>query len=142
MQREKLSDALYEVHKWQPGSLLSKLWQIMGQMRDGRFVVHMQSAMKATLHQGTTKLGVKKHRVGSTEDCYAFVPYKYPEGDAELNVMEVHGIAVLRWHPEDAEDDVLGAVHQQEAAHADDVEDALAIPGTLRRSQALEPPSC
>jgi hypothetical protein len=65
------------------------------------------------------------------------VPYEYPEGDAELNVMEVHGIAVLRWHPEDAEDDVLGAMHQQEAAHADDVEDALAIPGTLRLSQAL-----
>jgi hypothetical protein len=67
------------------------------------------------------------------------VPYKYPEGDAELNVMEVQGIAVLRWHPHDAEDDVLGAMHQQEAAHADeiiDVEDAEAISGTIRRSQA------
>jgi hypothetical protein len=111
----------------------------MGQMRDGTFLVHLQSAMKVTLHQGTTKLGEKKHRFGSTEDSYAFVPYEYPEGDAELNVMEVHGIAVLRWHTHDAEDDVLGAMHQQEAAHADDifdVEDASPIPGTLCRSQA------
>jgi hypothetical protein len=70
------------------------------------------------------------------------VPYEYPEGDAELNVMEVHGMAVLRWHPDDSEDDVLGAMHQQQAAHADDVEAALAIPGMLRRSQVLKPPSC
>jgi hypothetical protein len=66
----------------------------------------------------------------------------YPEGDAELNVMEFHGIAVLRWHPDNAGDDVLGAMHHQEAAHTDDVEDALAIPGRLRRSQVLGPPSC
>jgi hypothetical protein len=136
LQREELCEALRDVHQHQPGSPLSKLWQIMGQMYVGRFVVHMQSAMKATLHQGNTKLSVKKARAGSTEDCYAFVPYEFPQGGAELNVMEVYRIAVLRWHSDDVEE-ALEPMYDHEGAHVDDEEAVNAHLGMMHRIQCL-----
>jgi hypothetical protein len=116
-----------------------------GQIHFGRYVVRMQSATKATLHQGTTKLNVKKTRVGSTEDCYAFVPYEFPDGDAELNVMEVHGIAVLRWDSDDVDvlvdHGALEAIHDYEGDHPgdEDAENAILGAHALLRSQCLLP---
>jgi hypothetical protein len=60
----------------------------------GAYAVSHESNTPPRQNQNSSK----KHRVGSTEGCYGFVPYEYPEGDAELNGMEVHGMAVLRWH--------------------------------------------
>jgi hypothetical protein len=59
MQREALSEALFNVHRYEPGSQLSALWrQMCSKKLDGIFVVNLQTATRATLHQGTTKLEV------------------------------------------------------------------------------------
>jgi hypothetical protein len=115
----------------QPGSVLSNLWDMMGQRLLGRFVVHMLSATKATLHQGTTRLNVKKARVGNIEDCYAFIPYEVDEHDYELNVMEIHGIAVLRWNADEVEDGSPDALYACE----DDAPNAA--PGAFRHRQTV-----
>ena len=107
-QREELSDALATVRECQPQSGLAGLQKIIGKrvLGTGQYVVDMQSSQNASLHFGTTKLSVKQARVGSVEDCYAFIPYELGE-DTELNVLEVAGIAVLQWDPAEAEEDAL-----------------------------------
>jgi hypothetical protein len=105
MQREALSEALFIVHQHEPESKLSALWrQICSRRQDVHFVVNLQTATRATLHQGTTKLEVKKSSAGHREDCYAFIPFESVDG-FELNVLEVHGIAVARWHADVEQED-------------------------------------
>jgi hypothetical protein len=71
-------------------------------MQGGHWAVNMTSAAGATLHSGTTRLAVKKGRVGAIEDCYAFIPFEGAPGEpAELCVMEVQGIASVKWQQED-----------------------------------------
>jgi hypothetical protein len=104
-QREALSEALFNVHQHEPESKLSALWrQMCSRRQDGHFVVNLQTATRATLHQGTTKLEVKRSSAGAREDCYAFVPFESVDG-FELNVMEVHGIAVAQWHADVEQED-------------------------------------
>jgi hypothetical protein len=100
-----LTNALAIVHAQQPGGPLSKLWRKIGQKQGGQWVVQLKCATRAALHQGTTKLITKKKSVGSVEDCYAFIPYETPQG-YELNIMEVHGIAVAVWQEDEQDSDI------------------------------------
>lgn len=105
MQRDHVSDALWAVSAHQPACPLARLAAHMGTKEyvAGPWKVNLHCATRATLHQGTTKLSIQKELFGSTTDCYAFVPYELDEG-AELNVLEVHGLAVLQWHEEELAD--------------------------------------
>ena len=66
----------------------------------GQFLIDVQCASHASLHYGTTVLGGK--RIGrretdsSSSDCFAFVPYELGDQPAEVNVLEVNGIASLK----------------------------------------------
>jgi hypothetical protein len=102
MQRDKLCNALMEVHRHQAGSHLGKLFGLITSIQMGHWVVNMTSAAGATLHSGTTRLVVKKRRVEAIEDCYAFIPFEGGPGQpAELCVMEVQGIASVSWQEGD-----------------------------------------
>jgi hypothetical protein len=101
-QRDELCNALVEVNRQQAGSHLANLFGLIASMQGGHWVVNMTSAAGATLHSGTTRLSVKKGRVGAIEDCYAFIPFEGAPGQAaELCVMEVQGIASVKWQQED-----------------------------------------
>jgi hypothetical protein len=75
----------------------------------------MASAAGATQHLGTTRLSVKKERVGAIEDCYAFIPFEGAPGEpAELCVMEVQGNASVKWQQEDEHFDPGAPIPNQE----------------------------
>lgn len=97
MQREKLGDALLEVHRQEPGSPLSKLFLLIDRKMQGHWVAEMWTADKASLHMGTTKLTLKRSKVGAVEDCYAFVPFEREGAEAEVCILQVEGIALVTW---------------------------------------------
>jgi hypothetical protein len=96
MQRAKLGGCMLEVHRHEPGSRLSKLFQLIDMKKDGVLVCPDVDCHTSALHLGTTKLACKRSRVGATEDCYdAFVPFERDQDEAEVCVLaiEVEGIA-------------------------------------------------
>jgi hypothetical protein len=107
MQRAKLGEHLLNVHRHEPGSRLSKLFQLIDMTRMGRWVVQMWTADSASLHLGTTKLSCKRSRVGATEDCYAFAPFERDQDEAEVCVLEVEGIALVSWPKDEENEDIL-----------------------------------
>jgi hypothetical protein len=79
-------------------------------------------------------------RRNSPQSKRCCLTYELSGGDAECNMMGTHRLAALRWHPDEAENDILGAIHPQKAGNLDDVEAINS--GMLHRSPFMEPPSC
>jgi hypothetical protein len=105
-ERQALQCTVLEVNRQQAGSQLANLFCLSSSMQGVHWVVNMTSAAAATLHSGTTSLSVKKGRVGAIEDCYAFIPFEgAPEQSDEVCVMEVTGIASVKWQQEDEQFD-------------------------------------
>ena len=100
-QREDLWDHMSKVQEHLPHDKICKWTDHMGDKDNdtGQLLLKVKSATHASLHFGTTVLQIKKQgrreTDSSTSNCLAFVPYELQDEPAEVNVLEVKGIANL-----------------------------------------------